>query len=127
MLATFPKSAFARRRTIVRSPSRVAASKGITIHHGVDHSSLSVDVYPTEADVAASLCKMVESESARAIADHGYFALAVPGGSVLKALAGLRQCKVDWARTYLFFVNHKCLPMTDDKATYKKARPLCLG
>lgn len=53
---------------------------------------------------------------------------AVPGGSVLKMLGGLKELgqDVDWSKVYLFYVNHKCVPSDDASATHFKAKSIFL-
>ncbi len=52
----------------------------------------------------------------RTIFPKGHFALAIPGGSVLKVLSSLNPSS-DWAsKTTLAFVNHKCVPIDDVKS-----------
>lgn len=90
-----------------------------------------VEVLPDEAAVADFLCSTVEAAAAAAIAERGVFTLAIPGGSVLKALGGLAQrTSIPWAegKVKLFFVNHKTCVPNDDSSTssYAKARKLFL-
>ncbi|PSC72340.1 6-phosphogluconolactonase [Micractinium conductrix] len=89
--------------------------------------SVVVQVLPDEAAVAAFLCDTVERAAAAAVEARGSFTLAIPGGSVLKALKGLAGRPIPWDKTRIFFVNHKCVPK-DDPATssYAKARALFL-
>lgn len=67
------------------------------------------------------LSPAVEAAATAAIAERGHFALAIPGGSVLKMLAGSTP---SWAaQTTLAYVNHKCVAMDDAAlATHAKAR-----
>jgi 6-phosphogluconolactonase len=53
---------------------------------------------------------------------------AVPGGSVLKMLGGLKELKaeIDWSKVFLFYVNHKCVPNDDASATHFKALSIFL-
>lgn len=70
--------------------------------------SVVVEVLPDDAAVARYLCDAVEAAAAAAIQERGVFTLAIPGGSVLKALAGLKERQgIDWSKVRLFFVNHK--------------------
>lgn len=57
-----------------------------------------------------------------------YFLQAVPGGSVLKMLGGLKELgkEVDWSKVFLFYVNHKCVPNDDASATHFKALSIFL-
>ena len=76
-----------------------------------------------EADAAAvgkAVWARVEAAAKRAIDERGRFALAVPGGSVLKMLEGTSP---EWAKdTLLAYVNHKAVAMDDlALATHAKA------
>lgn len=52
-----------------------------------------------EAAVANWMCDVVEAAAVEAITARGVFTLAIPGGSVLKALEGLRHRKrIDWSK-----------------------------
>lgn len=80
-----------------------------------------VTVLPDASAVAAAVLERVEEAATAAIAERGHFALAIPGGSVLKMLAGSTP---SWAaQTTLAYVNHKCVAMDDAAlATHAKAR-----
>ena len=79
-----------------------------------------VQVYADAASVCGKIRDIVESAAHDAIADHGVFYLAIPGGSILKMLAGLSGSWTD--KTILAYVNHKCVSMDDlELATHAKA------
>lgn len=84
-----------------------------------------VEVSADADAVAAALLKRVDAAAEAAIAERGSFALAIPGGSVLKMLAGSTP---SWAsKTTLAYVNHKAVAMDDgDLATHAKAGKLFL-
>ena len=72
-----------------------------------------VHILSTESEVNAAVHTIVESAAKDAIAKRGHFALAIPGGSVLKVLSTLDP-SFDWpTKTTLAFVNHKCVDVTD--------------
>jgi 6-phosphogluconolactonase len=72
-----------------------------------------VHILPTEDEVTNAVHQIVESCAKKAIASRGNFALAIPGGSVLKVLSSLDPTS-DWvSKTTLCFVNHKCVDITD--------------
>jgi 6-phosphogluconolactonase len=84
-------------------------------------------ILPTEEDVTKAVHKIVEDAAIKAIEEKGSFALAIPGGSVLKVLSTLEPSG-DWvSKTVLAYVNHKCVPNDDIKnAIHAKARSMFL-
>ena len=76
----------------------------------------------------AKIREIVSQAGEKAVAERGHFALAIPGGSILKMLSEDIPNKEKWAsKTTLFYVNHKCVSMDDgDLATHAKARKLFL-
>ena len=83
-------------------------------------STDAVRVFPDADTVGATVRDIVDRAAQAAISERGHFALAIPGGSILKMLIG---CNGDWtSQTTLVYVNHKCVPMDDiDLATHAKA------
>jgi 6-phosphogluconolactonase len=73
-----------------------------------------VHILQTESDVTSAVHSIVSNAAKSAIASRGHFALAIPGGSVLKVLTSLEP---DWdvSKMTLAFVNHKCVPIDDVK------------
>ena len=76
----------------------------------------------SDADaVGAEVWKRIDAAGKRAVEERGTFTLAIPGGSVLKMLAGTKPA---WAEDCLLaYVNHKAVD-DDDAAlsTHAKAR-----
>jgi 6-phosphogluconolactonase len=82
-----------------------------------------------DADAVSDWVREITVRSAKqAIAERGYFALAIPGGSILKMLVG-EDILGDWtSKTTIVYVNHKCVDMNDkDLATHAKATKLFLN
>lgn len=82
-----------------------------------------------DANAVGDEIRRILLESAeKAIAERGNFALAIPGGSILKMLVG-EDILGDWtSKTTIAYVNHKCVPMDDgDLATHAKAMNLFLS
>jgi 6-phosphogluconolactonase len=73
-----------------------------------------VYILPTEEEVTSSVHSIVSNAAKSAIATRGHFALAIPGGSVLKVLTTLEP-EWDVSKMTLAFVNHKCVPIDDVK------------
>lgn len=78
--------------------------------------------------VGEKIREIVSQAAMQAIQERGHFALAIPGGSILKMLAGDIVNQDQWtSKTTIAYVNHKCVSMDDDKlATHAKARKLFL-
>jgi len=78
--------------------------------------------------VGEQIREIVSKAATKAIEERGYFALAIPGGSILKMLSGPIPNKDEWtSKTTLVYVNHKCVSMDDgDLATHAKAKKLFL-
>lgn len=119
------------RRRDVRARGSQPRRRTFVLHDEEGGASASPDtrvsVYPTAERCASSLCAHVLAEAQSAIAERGVFVLAVPGGSVLKLLAGLRDnATVDWSRVVLLYANHKAVALEAENATHLKARRLFL-
>jgi 6-phosphogluconolactonase len=80
----------------------------------------SVRILPNADEVGATVREIVERAANKAISVRGHFALAIPGGSILKMLIG---CNGEWTtQTTLVYVNHKCVVMDDiELSTHAKA------
>lgn len=85
-------------------------------------------VYQDSNAVGDALCKEIVETINYEVIKKGACFIAVPGGSVLRLLAGLKQYKdnADWSKVFLFYVNHKCVPNDDPTSTHCKAKALFL-
>lgn len=110
----FASRTLANRRTTFFQASTSAATNA------------AVCILPDAASVGTAVKDILEQAASKAIAERGHFALAIPGGSILKMLVGSGG---EWtASTTLVYVNHKCVPMDDDAlATHAKANKLFLS
>jgi len=131
MKAGQPRCAAVQRSSMRPQPrmARVvpSATRSFVVHTDLDAPNFTLSVHSGEDGVARELCETVEKAAAAAIASRGSFALAVPGGSVLKMLGGLAHSRgIDWSKVYLAYVNHKVVPLADKSSTHQKARDLFL-
>ena len=87
-----------------------------------------VEIYPDAAAVGNAVRHLVKECAEKAVAERGHFALAIPGGSILKMLVGKDILDGEWtSKTTIAYVNHKCVSMDDGElATHAKARKLFL-
>ena len=83
----------------------------------------STIVYPDDISLAKAVCNDLSSTVSSSIAERGKAFVAVPGGSVLKMLSGLKSNEntIDWSKVYWFYVNHKCVAKDDETSTHNKA------
>jgi 6-phosphogluconolactonase len=115
-------------------PTFAACRSSTTIHTSSLSSSTTTPSTATDqvivledaTAVSAKIRDIVQEAAEIAIAKRGHFALAIPGGSILKMLVGSGG---DWtSKTTLAYVNHKCVNMEDaELATHAKAMNLFLG
>ncbi len=69
----------------------------------------------------------IAAAAALAIAAHGEFRLALSGGKTPHpTFAALRQRRVDWARTSLFFSDERCVPPEHEGSNFARARDALL-
>jgi 6-phosphogluconolactonase len=83
-----------------------------------------VKKYRDKATLSKEVCAFIAKNAKEAIDARGVFHLAVAGGSLLDALAGLSDHKdiVDFSKVVLSFVNHKCVDPNSDKANMSKSK-----
>jgi 6-phosphogluconolactonase len=74
--------------------------------------------------LAADFC----AEAARAIAERGFFAVALPGGSAaVNTFPALAQLPLRWRQLHFFWVDERAVPPTDPESNYAVAQTLWLG
>lgn len=67
-----------------------------------------VEAFDTSDELARALCLEVEENARGCLEERGAFTMAIPGGSVAKALKGLAEAKdLDWEKVHVFFVNER--------------------
>ena len=88
----------------------------------------NVKIYPDATSVSDAVRRLVKYAAIKSISERGHFALAIPGGSILKMLVGDDILDGVWtSKTTIAYVNHKCVPMDDlSLATHAKAKKLFL-
>jgi 6-phosphogluconolactonase len=78
--------------------------------------------------LVATFTRRVERLAERAVAERGYFAIALPGGSAAETLLpALAMARVDWARVELFWGDERAVPPDDPDSNYGLARSLWLN
>ena len=89
----------------------------------------SILIYPHLESLQNGVCSDFIEHCRLEINSKGNFYAAIPGGSVLKMLSGLKAYTnaIDWSKVHIFYVNHKCLPPDDISSTHVKAKSLFLN
>uniref|UniRef100_A0A7S4J6S6 Glucosamine/galactosamine-6-phosphate isomerase domain-containing protein n=1 Tax=Odontella aurita TaxID=265563 RepID=A0A7S4J6S6_9STRA len=92
-----------------------------------------VVILPDASSVGEAVRSLVIECAERALNERGHFALAIPGGSILKMLVGMSSDDgegpdMSWTtKTTLCYVNHKCVDADDvELSTHAKAHKLFL-
>jgi 6-phosphogluconolactonase len=99
------------------------------INLGTSSEFTNTGIYPTtivyhdDITLAKAVCNDLLTIVTSSIKEKGKAFVAVPGGSVLKMLSGLKSNKndIDWTKVYWFYVNHKCVSSNDETSTHNKA------
>ena len=94
----------------------------------VNDDGVKLCIEEDEKNVGIKLCHILESEFHKAVAAKGSFTFCISGGSMLKMLSHLngQGSSIDWSKSTMGFVSHRCVPLDDDGATYFKALPFFL-
>ncbi len=80
-----------------------------------------MEAFDNEEELSAALCLEVFENAKACIEDRGSFSMAIPGGSVAKALKGLVILDdegLDWSKMHVFFVNER----PEEQKCYNLAR-----
>eukprot|EP00928_Gymnodinium_smaydae_P078381 TRINITY_DN6227_c0_g2_i1.p1 TRINITY_DN6227_c0_g2~~TRINITY_DN6227_c0_g2_i1.p1 ORF type:complete len:283 (-),score=46.96 TRINITY_DN6227_c0_g2_i1:66-857(-) len=80
-----------------------------------------------EAWVCASPAEQVKiavgKAAEEAIGAHGYFSVAIAGGSLVKMLGAMKDMPgVQWDKWHVAWVDERCVPHSHDESNYKGAR-----
>merc|ERR1711887_347270 len=87
----------------------------------IDEGEFIVEAFDNEEELSAALCLEVFENAKACIEDRGSFSMAIPGGSVAKALKGLVILDdegLDWSKMHVFFVNER----PEEQKCYNLAR-----
>jgi 6-phosphogluconolactonase len=90
-----------------------------------------IRVFPEEVSLANAAAQLVLDCSAAAIARDGHFALALAGGSTPRYLyqklaSETYKQRVNWAKTYFFWGDERCVPPDHPESNFRMARQAVL-
>jgi 6-phosphogluconolactonase len=91
-----------------------------------------VKVVPDPAAVASTAAKRIADLSDDAIETHGFFSIALSGGSTPKALFQLLAAdpylnRIKWKNWRIYFGDERCVPPTDAESNFLMATESLLG
>lgn len=115
------------RRSVAFTLSSSTALQASPLSTVAKTSADQVVVLEDADEVSARIRDITVQAAKKAIEERGHFALAIPGGSILKMLVG-EDILGEWtSKTTIAYVNHKCVDMADGElATHAKAMKLFL-
>lgn len=86
-----------------------------------------VYVYKDQQHLSKGICHDFIECATDEINKKGAFYCALPGGSILKMLSGLKSAKdLDWSKVFVFYLNHKCCSNSDPSGSHFKAKSIFL-
>ncbi|KAI5055066.1 hypothetical protein GOP47_0030211 [Adiantum capillus-veneris] len=76
----------------------------------------------SEFEVSEAVIQFVVEVSRNSIRSHGWFTIALPGGSLVKVLEPLMdEADIDWTKWHVCWVDERVVPLTDDDSNFKLA------
>lgn len=80
-----------------------------------------IEIFADEASLAVALAARVVSAAAAAVAARGWFALAIPGGSVVSLLARGLAAPPDATCWHVFWADERRVPLSDPHSNFHLA------
>ena len=97
----------------------------------MNQNGLDLQVVPDAAALAMAAVERFIQCSKAAMADHGRFCVALPGGSTPRAMfqqlsKPIHRTRVDWNQVHIFWGDERCVPADDPASNYRMARGVLL-
>ena len=96
--------------------------------------SVTYNVWPAPAEVAAAAAELFAASAAAAVAARGVARIAVSGGTTPKTMFALLAdrgapyfARVPWQKLHLFFVDERCVPPDDQESNYRMTNEAMLS
>lgn len=81
-----------------------------------------------EREVFAGTVKHIADVSKESIRTHGWFVIALSGGSLVKALKGLaNEDGIEWAKWHVLWIDERVVPLSDSDSNFKLAMEIFLS
>jgi 6-phosphogluconolactonase len=93
---------------------------------------MAVAIYPDSNTLSHEAAQYIVRLATEAIASHGYFTIALSGGSTPKALYTLLgnepyHGQIDWALVEIFWSDERCVPPDSSDSNYQLAQEVLLS
>jgi len=91
---------------------------------------VSLLIFPDPVELYTAACQHILRAGERAIAQQGYFAFVLAGGSTPQAvyrLLGQEHAALDWGRVHFFWGDERCVPPDHPDSNYLMAREAMLA
>lgn len=96
--------------------------QGHLFHYTDFVTEVAFQQFDNEAEVSQAVIKFIVELSTESIRSHGWFCVALPGGSLVKVLKALvDEPGIDWSKWHVFWVDERVVPLTDDDSNFKLA------
>ncbi|KAH7289255.1 hypothetical protein KP509_31G066600 [Ceratopteris richardii] len=93
-----------------------------------DTANVFYEQFDSESEVSEALVKFVSELSKKSIDSHGWFTIALPGGSLVKLLKALvDDPSIDWMKWHVFWVDERVVPLNDNDSNFKLAMGMFLS
>lgn len=90
-------------------------------------AAVHVHRFSTEKALQDEVCKLIAQKSASSIQDHGFFTIALSGGSSAKIVcSGLHNLGIDFSKWRVLFCDERYVPLSDKDSNYKLAKEYLL-
>ena len=90
-------------------------------------TTVQVNRFSTEKDLQEEVCKLIAQKSTLSIEDHGFFTIALSGGSSAKIVcSGLTHQAIDFSKWKVLFCDERYVPLSDENSNYKLAKEFLL-
>uniref|UniRef100_A0A7S3NKD1 Glucosamine/galactosamine-6-phosphate isomerase domain-containing protein n=1 Tax=Aureoumbra lagunensis TaxID=44058 RepID=A0A7S3NKD1_9STRA len=103
LVSSLLSSSFSLQRVGSFRKKQLFASSSLVEEFSISREIKNVRVF--DGDFASEICEIVQSVGMSAIAEKGSFSLAIPSGSVVRALSRLADDCMDYSKVHIFFCN----------------------
>lgn len=86
-------------------------------------AAVHIHTFSSEKALQDDVCKLLAEKSSQAIQNHGFFAIALSGGSSAKIVcSGLASQAIDFSKWRVLFCDERHVPLSDADSNYRLAK-----